>query len=210
MSTASSASATLHHGPAIYYVIVNGRRLGPLPAAELRGVGLKNDSWVWRPGVSDWQRAEQIDELRTLLNTATPPSPKAIVADTAHHNAPVSIVDFQSAMTFVAGIVLCYLVTGPLLSLFSWIGLGGGVIGWFIEQIPIRVCCSGAGFFFARATHLPFVWGWAIPAVLNPLIGSIEAVGLVVFARHRLKAAGIPMGLFGPRSEQRQSHKDTA
>jgi hypothetical protein len=203
MSSGSITPANVPSGTefsAGYLVIIHNRRLGPLPAAELRGVGLQGDSWAWRPGLADWQRVEQIDELRPLLYAEPPPLPTALIATTDDTGTPPSVTDFRRAMPFVAGIVLCYLLTAPLLSLLKLVGLGGGVIERLAADLPFRICCAVACYFLSRTVHLPHAWAWAIPSVLNPLIGLVETIGLAVFARRRLKAAGIPMGFFGPRT----------
>jgi hypothetical protein len=103
-------------------------------------------------------------------------------------------------MPFVASIVLCYLLTAPVLSLLKLVGLGGGMIERLAADLPLRICCAAASYFLARTVHLPHAWAWAVPSVLNPLVGLVETIGLAVFARRRLKAAGIPMGFFGPRT----------
>ena len=202
MSVRTSPNADLPTGsqsPDGYFVVVHGRRLGPLAMTELRNAGVTRDSWAWRPGLADWCRAEQIDELQQVLFAEPPPLPTAVPVEAVASDVQPSVVDFKRAMPFVAGIVLCYLLLGPLLSVLSLIGLHGGVIEWFIVEIPFRVCCAGASFLRARALRLPVPWAWAIPSVLEPRIGMIESVGLAVFARRRLKAAGVAMGFFGPR-----------
>jgi len=182
-----------------FFVVVNGRRLGPIAVTELRTAGITRDSWAWRPGMPDWQRAVQIDELRQLLFAEPPPLPTAVPVEAVVTDIKPSVVDFKRAMPFIAGIVLCYLMTAPVLWLLSLIGLGGGIVERLIAELPLRICGAGASFFLARATRLPLAWAWAVPALLNPLIGLVTAIGLAVFVRRWLKGASVAMGFFGPR-----------
>jgi hypothetical protein len=202
MSVRTSPNAGVPTGsqsPDGYFVVVNGRRFGPLGVSDLRSVGVTESSWAWHPGLSNWQRVEQIEKLRQLLFAEPPPLPMAVPADAVAPDAAPSVVDFKRAVPFLAGIVLVYLLTGPALWLLSSIGMGGGIVERLVAELPLRICGAGASFFLARATRLPLAWAWAVPALLNPFIGLAAAIGLAVFARRRLKAAGVAMGFFGPR-----------
>lgn len=182
-----------------YFVVVDGRRLGPLSLAELTSTAFNVDSWTLAPGSRDWQRAEQIDVLRQAILTP-PPLPTAVPAEIPAPDPNISVAAFKPAVRFLGGIVLCYLLTAPVLWLASLVGLGGGIVGGFVAELPIRACEAGACFYFARATRLPLPGAWALPGILSPPIGLLEAIGLAIFGRRRFKAAGITLGFFGPRN----------
>ena len=63
---------------AVFYVAVNGQPAGPFDINTLTQMANNNtlvrDSLVWRNGMSNWERAENVSELRNLF-TVTPPIP---------------------------------------------------------------------------------------------------------------------------------------
>lgn len=50
-----------------YYIIENGKRRGPFTGAALRLMGVKPDTLIWRPGVSDWVKVSDLEEAADLL-----------------------------------------------------------------------------------------------------------------------------------------------
>lgn len=67
------------------FVVIDGRRIGPLDAAALRAIELRSDSWIWRDGLNDWKRAGELADLHdALARSSTPSSPASpIGASTA-------------------------------------------------------------------------------------------------------------------------------
>ncbi|NET02633.1 MAG: SPFH domain-containing protein [Sphaerospermopsis sp. SIO1G1] len=58
-----------------WYVFSNGQRLGPFTSEQLLGQGLTAQTYVWCTGMQDWQQANQVSELETLLTSFPPPAP---------------------------------------------------------------------------------------------------------------------------------------
>ena len=56
-----------------YFIAIDGQQQGPFPAVDLPARGMRADSMVWCDGMGDWQRAEQVMELATLLPGRRPP-----------------------------------------------------------------------------------------------------------------------------------------
>ncbi len=56
-----------------YYLLRGGQRLGPLRHAELLAAGMERDSLVWFEGCYDWQRADEVPQLRDLMRRIPPP-----------------------------------------------------------------------------------------------------------------------------------------
>ncbi len=61
----------------IYYVIMDGQQSGPYTESEVaRLIGEKKvtkDTYIWRPGMTDWQTAEKLpDVLRLVALTPVP------------------------------------------------------------------------------------------------------------------------------------------
>ncbi|MDE7159327.1 MAG: GYF domain-containing protein [Muribaculaceae bacterium] len=50
-----------------YYMVIGGRRIGPLPLSELSANGLQGDTLVWRPGMQTWEPARTLPELASQL-----------------------------------------------------------------------------------------------------------------------------------------------
>jgi hypothetical protein len=61
----------------VYYAVLDGKQVGPFSETEL--VRLINDrklskeTYVWRPGLREWQTAENIPEILRLVALAPPP-----------------------------------------------------------------------------------------------------------------------------------------
>ncbi len=63
-----------------YNVAINGQATGPFDLNTLQQMiiagQLSSNSLVWKAGMSEWVRAESVDELKSLFNTAIPPVPQ--------------------------------------------------------------------------------------------------------------------------------------
>ncbi|MBD5146275.1 MAG: DUF4339 domain-containing protein [Ruminococcus sp.] len=64
---------------ATYHVAVNGQAAGPFDIATLTQMAatgqITSDSLVWKNGMTQWEKAQMVDELKTLFTTAIPPIP---------------------------------------------------------------------------------------------------------------------------------------
>jgi len=65
-----------------YYLRIDDQSLGPFTMQQLKVRDLRGDTYVWREGLADWVRADQLSELRSLVQPAIPsfrddPSPYA-------------------------------------------------------------------------------------------------------------------------------------
>src|SRR5262245_7662507 len=58
-----------------YYIVVDGRRKGPLALDELVAHGLERDSPVWHAGLRDWTRADEVPAIQDVVATVPPPLP---------------------------------------------------------------------------------------------------------------------------------------
>lgn len=56
-----------------YWVIIDNNKIGPLTLEDLKRVGVKPDTPVWRTGLADWCKASDLDELVPILHTSAPP-----------------------------------------------------------------------------------------------------------------------------------------
>ncbi|MGM9608038.1 MAG: SPFH domain-containing protein [Oscillospiraceae bacterium] len=62
-----------------YHIAVNGQATGPFDLAVLKQMAVSGQltasSLVWKAGMSEWAKAETVDELNTLFANAMPPIP---------------------------------------------------------------------------------------------------------------------------------------
>ncbi|MDE6556005.1 MAG: CD225/dispanin family protein [Duncaniella sp.] len=71
-----------------FYIVQNGTRIGPLSFEQLKEYQITPDTFVWQPGMPEWQRASTCPELTPLFNvppqfsrsaevsTSVPPAPR--------------------------------------------------------------------------------------------------------------------------------------
>ena len=60
-----------------YYLLINGRKEGPFKISELKSKDLKSSSLVWHRNLrEDWIKAEELPELKRILNEIPPEIPK--------------------------------------------------------------------------------------------------------------------------------------
>lgn len=52
-----------------FYLDANGKQQGPIPSYKLIEKGVKPNTLVWCTGMSDWQRAQDVVELKSMLAT---------------------------------------------------------------------------------------------------------------------------------------------
>jgi hypothetical protein len=73
-----------------YYIVVSTQRLGPLSLTELAHALIDGQTPIWRPGLPQWVRANELPELRELLTTLPPPVPRtsAKLADGVRSRLP--------------------------------------------------------------------------------------------------------------------------
>jgi hypothetical protein len=62
-----------------YNISTNGQQSGPFGWQQLQQMAqngqLKQDTYVWKQGMSDWQPAGEVQELNNLFQAAAPPPP---------------------------------------------------------------------------------------------------------------------------------------
>jgi len=59
-----------------YYFAENDQQLGPFTIEELKTKRLKKSTLVWTDGMLDWDKADNVDELKEILIPNPPPLPK--------------------------------------------------------------------------------------------------------------------------------------
>ena len=59
-----------------YFIADNGTQKWPFTAEQLAGQGVRQDTMVWSEGMTEWQRVDQVPDLRGVVG-ALPPAPPA-------------------------------------------------------------------------------------------------------------------------------------
>jgi hypothetical protein len=59
-----------------YYIVKNNEQNGPFSLDEILSSDIKSNSLIWFEGMQNWERAENIDELKILFRSMPPPIPK--------------------------------------------------------------------------------------------------------------------------------------
>lgn len=71
----------------LFYVVLDGKSVGPLATSELSRLiaerRVTKETYVWKPGMSDWQLAENVPEVLKLVALAPPPVPNVKMNDNA-------------------------------------------------------------------------------------------------------------------------------
>ena len=62
--------------PQVFYVVINGNSVGPLSETEVMKLisskQITKDTYVWKPGMSEWQTVENTPEVLKLVLLAPP------------------------------------------------------------------------------------------------------------------------------------------
>ena len=58
-----------------FFIVVNDQQAGPFTLDELKEIKIHRDTLVWKEGLSEWTRAEDIQDLNELFRSIPPPIP---------------------------------------------------------------------------------------------------------------------------------------
>ena len=65
----------------LFYAVLDGKSVGPLATSELSRLiaekRVTKETYVWKPGMTDWQLAENVPEVLKLVALTPPPVPTA-------------------------------------------------------------------------------------------------------------------------------------
>ena len=63
----------------LFYAVLDGKSVGPLATSELSRLiaekRVTKETYVWKPGMPDWQLAENVPEVLKLVALTPPPVP---------------------------------------------------------------------------------------------------------------------------------------
>lgn len=120
-----------------WYLVYNGKQVGPMTKEQMLAYGLAPDTMVWREGLPQWTEAYNMPELMKMIkddrdkNQAPPIAPSA-PTHTLHHHEPASGKDKTAAG------VLAILLGGLGIQYFYV----GKVAGGFLTILLSIVTCG--------------------------------------------------------------------
>jgi hypothetical protein len=66
--------------PRFYYVVINGLQAGPFTDQDLAQLiaeqKIDKSTYIWKPGMSNWEIAERLPEILKIVALTPPPLPK--------------------------------------------------------------------------------------------------------------------------------------
>ena len=66
--------------PDVYYLVEDGKQVGPYNGTEIARLVMEKKvaakTYVWKPGMPGWKRAEEFQELLCLISMIPPELPK--------------------------------------------------------------------------------------------------------------------------------------
>jgi len=120
-----------------YYLDKNGQQQGPVLASELSKYGVTRNTLVWKQGMSDWQTADSISELSSiLLSTTTYSLPNNVSKKSTSDSAGDATV-----------IILKIIATIIILAVALWLAIATKNTAKYAISV-------------IAATLLGGIWGW--------------------------------------------------
>lgn len=58
-----------------YYIAVNDKHEGPYEVAQLKMMNISPDTFVWCEGMSEWKKASDVEEIRSVMIASSPSTP---------------------------------------------------------------------------------------------------------------------------------------
>lgn len=117
-----------------YFLIINNNQFGPYSLSELQNISINKDTLVWHKSLTEWTKAENIDELAAILHETPPPIPqkrdettKRIIVDSpidinirkTPNNVP-KVKNAVKRMLYEIAIILLILVSSAFIALISY------------------------------------------------------------------------------------------
>ena len=59
-----------------YYIVKKNEQKGPYSLDEIISSNVKPHTLIWHEGMQDWEKAENVEELKVLFKSMPPPTPK--------------------------------------------------------------------------------------------------------------------------------------
>lgn len=77
MSVPGGPIQNFYQQPIFYYAIVDGAQIGPCAESEIISLinqgKIKNETYIWKPGMPSWLTAKEIPEILRLVALTPPP-----------------------------------------------------------------------------------------------------------------------------------------
>lgn len=186
-----------------YYAVVAGKQIGPVEFEELIKCDITPETYVWKPGMSEWKPAKMLSEFREVwVRKQTPPappvqafsgSPASQAQTSGNTRTPVTPVKKPSRIWFPVVSMVCSITTCLLTLVTSH--RAGAMYDYLrdqLESVNFYDCVNGGMEFFVYLITISGViftiLGWLINnrmwsvKILASLM-TITAVGMAtIFA----------------------------
>jgi tetratricopeptide (TPR) repeat protein len=200
-----------------YYYEENNERLGPFTFEELKGLRLKKTALVWTEGMSKWDTADTLDELRGILVAVPPPLPNRLPNDdrspAPKANSIVNIAENPSVYKVNTKYDMTYAKEtectfwGIVIMVVSFIaGYGiknnedilnaiedGGIVAVWILSFIIRIIVSRYVYLIANRQNRNTI-GWGLFAFFCPELSMIIIGQLKKLRLHITLDSSMPVG----------------
>lgn len=74
-----------------YYLILNNNKSGPYSLSDLESVEFDKNTLVWHSGLTDWIKAENIEDLSNILKDTPPPIPQKEAIQNIRLESPINV-----------------------------------------------------------------------------------------------------------------------
>jgi hypothetical protein len=120
-----------------YYIGDGNERRGPFERDQLLAQGVQSETLIWHQGLSNWVRAVEVTEIKTLLASVPPPippitrsRPKTASAKPAVNSSPTAFnaLPTNSALSPMANAICIFtIVLSPVFWIFGTVGALAGL-----------------------------------------------------------------------------------
>lgn len=80
MTIPGAGKASVQNYDKVYYAVIEGKAAGPYSVTEMARLvddrKIFKETYVWKPGMANWELAENVEELLKLIALTPPPIPK--------------------------------------------------------------------------------------------------------------------------------------
>ena len=121
-----------------FYLSSNNEQKGPVSIDHLKSVGIKSDTLVWTEGLDNWKPAKEVEALKNLFVTASPPPLPPPLAQNGDNVQDSSVVMYKvhttcAVFSIILGVfcwsIIFYIPNFNALIGFATVGIILGIAG---------------------------------------------------------------------------------
>jgi len=154
-------------GTQYYYVDDNNQQQGPFSFDQLCSIGLKSDTLIWKEGLSNWTPANEVEEVKKLINRTKPKPPQPVYAPQPVYSPPPKRNDIGKKFIWVAVVAAIAVI---LVIVLKNNIIGGGGSGSSIIKLKVESAGS-VGLSLTGTGNVSIDWGDGSPKRTHVLTG---------------------------------------